>query len=149
MFIVSHPHGYPKKISIGQWKDKIHVTPKKNQFTYTASTCPGSSGARVVCFVYNRLWTYTTHRGTRKNSSLNHSVTCHFFTSRSPENLEVKDHNNGNESAPALSDVNKQDNNEDEIYGEHEIQECECQDETNFSQYFQHCDKDHNQYIFM
>uniref|UniRef100_A0A2C9KQ21 Peptidase S1 domain-containing protein n=1 Tax=Biomphalaria glabrata TaxID=6526 RepID=A0A2C9KQ21_BIOGL len=55
MFIVSHPHGCSKRISIGRWKDKksiLHLG-SKNQFTYTTCTCPGSSGASVHCVGYD------------------------------------------------------------------------------------------------
>ncbi|XP_055898444.1 uncharacterized protein LOC106066997 isoform X2 [Biomphalaria glabrata] len=55
MFIVSHPHGCSKRISIGRWKDKksiLHLG-NKNQFTYTTCTCPGSSGASVHCVGYD------------------------------------------------------------------------------------------------
>ncbi|XP_055898307.1 uncharacterized protein LOC106052509 isoform X2 [Biomphalaria glabrata] len=79
MFIVSHPHGSPKMISIGQWKDKIHKTSGQFQFTYTASTCRGSSGACVVCLGYTGLLSHLTHRGTRTNLRLNHSGTGHFL----------------------------------------------------------------------
>ncbi|XP_059174487.1 uncharacterized protein LOC131954757 [Physella acuta] len=44
--IVSHPHGCPKRISVGQWTDK-HDWWGLSRYTYTASTCPGSSGAYV------------------------------------------------------------------------------------------------------
>ncbi|KAK6979017.1 hypothetical protein BgiMline_019967 [Biomphalaria glabrata] len=58
MFIVSHPHGCSKRISIGRWNDKksiLHLG-NKNQFTYTTCTCPGSSGASVHCAGYDRTY---------------------------------------------------------------------------------------------
>ncbi|KAK6975841.1 hypothetical protein BgiMline_022226 [Biomphalaria glabrata] len=42
-FIVSHPHGCSKQVSVGQWKDKVE-NGGRTKFTYTTSTCPGSSG---------------------------------------------------------------------------------------------------------
>uniref|UniRef100_A0A2C9LED5 Uncharacterized protein n=1 Tax=Biomphalaria glabrata TaxID=6526 RepID=A0A2C9LED5_BIOGL len=50
-FIVSHPHGCPKQVSFGQWKNK-HMFGGKCIFTYTTATCPGSSGAHVQCVGY-------------------------------------------------------------------------------------------------
>ncbi|KAK6969823.1 hypothetical protein BgiMline_025431 [Biomphalaria glabrata] len=51
-FIVSHPHGCPKQISIGQWKDKEEIH-DRTKFTYSTPTCPGSSGASVHCVGYS------------------------------------------------------------------------------------------------
>ncbi|KAK0042310.1 hypothetical protein Bpfe_028285 [Biomphalaria pfeifferi] len=46
--VVSHPHGCSKQISLGQWLEKVKGE-EENVFkhTYTACTCPGSSGAPV------------------------------------------------------------------------------------------------------
>uniref|UniRef100_A0A2C9KKK5 Uncharacterized protein n=1 Tax=Biomphalaria glabrata TaxID=6526 RepID=A0A2C9KKK5_BIOGL len=72
-FIVSHPHGCAKHISIGQWKDKEKIG-YRTMFTYTTSTCPGSSGAFVYCLGYNERWGWADlfHTGTLQ-SGLNHS----------------------------------------------------------------------------
>ncbi|KAK3769593.1 hypothetical protein RRG08_043980, partial [Elysia crispata] len=43
--IVSHPHGQPKKITVGQGRAGIHPVVE-----YNAATCPGSSGAPVLWF---------------------------------------------------------------------------------------------------
>lgn len=46
--IVSHPHGGPKKVTVGEWLNKVVI--KKTGFTsyrYKTCTCPGSSGAPV------------------------------------------------------------------------------------------------------
>ena len=48
ILIVSHPHGQPKKITLGQGRDGEHPFVE-----YNAATCPGSSGAPV--FVFNSL----------------------------------------------------------------------------------------------
>ena len=54
VLIVSHPHGQPKKITLGQWRDiDIHIV------EYNAPTCPGSSGAPVFRFyTYQNGWRY-------------------------------------------------------------------------------------------
>ncbi|XP_059160903.1 uncharacterized protein LOC131944362 isoform X1 [Physella acuta] len=47
--IVSHPHGCPKQVSVGQWTHKRerfdYLT--MTRYWYTTCTCPGSSGAPV------------------------------------------------------------------------------------------------------
>ncbi|XP_013087441.1 uncharacterized protein LOC106071804 isoform X2 [Biomphalaria glabrata] len=53
-FIVSHPHGCHKQVSVGQWMDnaivgELNESMYLSKLTYTTSTCPGSSGARVYC----------------------------------------------------------------------------------------------------
>ncbi|XP_055866374.1 uncharacterized protein LOC106069413 [Biomphalaria glabrata] len=71
-FIVSHPHGCSKQVSVGQWKDRLKVG-YKSKFTYTTCTCPGSSGAHVQCLGYNDLtWSDLVHSGNFK-SGLNYS----------------------------------------------------------------------------
>ena len=44
--IVSHPHGQPKKITLGQWRDEEYPLVE-----YNTPTCPGSSGAPVFGFI--------------------------------------------------------------------------------------------------
>ncbi|XP_055866813.1 uncharacterized protein LOC106062540 [Biomphalaria glabrata] len=72
-FIVSHPHGCSKQVSIGQWKDRLEVD-GRSKFTYTTCTCSGSSGAYVYCLGYfNYLtWSDLVHSGSFK-SGLNYS----------------------------------------------------------------------------
>uniref|UniRef100_A0A2C9M0I5 Uncharacterized protein n=1 Tax=Biomphalaria glabrata TaxID=6526 RepID=A0A2C9M0I5_BIOGL len=72
-FIVSHPHGCSKQVSVGQWKDRFKVG-GSSKFTYTACTCPGSSGAHVYCLGYKELFSvsYIVHSGSLK-SGLNYS----------------------------------------------------------------------------
>ncbi|KAI8771080.1 hypothetical protein BgiMline_021017 [Biomphalaria glabrata] len=74
MFIVSHPHGCSKQVSIGQWKDKIlnKADDKVSRFTYKTSTCPGSSGAVVNCVGFRIWWSDLVHSGSLK-SGLNYS----------------------------------------------------------------------------
>ncbi|XP_059162120.1 uncharacterized protein LOC131945134 isoform X1 [Physella acuta] len=52
--IVSHPHGCPKQVSVGQWTHE-HGRGRWNKYTYTTCTCPGSSGALVYLPRHGRL----------------------------------------------------------------------------------------------
>ncbi|XP_059159749.1 uncharacterized protein LOC131943564 isoform X2 [Physella acuta] len=45
--IVSHPHGCPKQVSVGQWTHRQERDGYKTRYWYTTCTCPGSSGAHV------------------------------------------------------------------------------------------------------
>ncbi|RUS82119.1 hypothetical protein EGW08_010131 [Elysia chlorotica] len=47
--VISHPHGNPKKITLGEVKD---FNPSGSEFLvrYDSGTCPGSSGAPVIVF---------------------------------------------------------------------------------------------------
>lgn len=65
--IVSHPHGCPKQVSVGQW---VHVKGTSEnssitRYTYTCSTCTGSSGA----FVYRLGWAGCTHCHSGSNTT--------------------------------------------------------------------------------
>ncbi|KAK6964600.1 hypothetical protein BgiMline_031839 [Biomphalaria glabrata] len=75
-FIVSHPHGCSKQVSVGQWKERLEVG-SRSQFTYTTCTCPGSSGAQVHCLGY-RYWTWSAlvHSDSLK-SKINYSGVGH------------------------------------------------------------------------
>ncbi|KAI8780381.1 hypothetical protein BgiBS90_019575, partial [Biomphalaria glabrata] len=71
-FIVSHPHGCSKQVSVGQWKDRLEVD-GRSKLTYTTCTCPGSSGAHVHCLGYYDWSSFDlVHSGSRK-SGLNYS----------------------------------------------------------------------------
>ena len=52
--VVSHPHGQPKRITVGQkvFVDENHVP----TFYYNADTCPGSSGAPVFGFLLDKTF---------------------------------------------------------------------------------------------
>ncbi|XP_055896907.1 uncharacterized protein LOC106076698 isoform X2 [Biomphalaria glabrata] len=74
-FLVSHPHGCTKQVSFGQWKNyyKMRLDDRERdlrKLTYTTSTCPGSSGARV----YSLGYCDHVHSGTLL-SGLNYSST--------------------------------------------------------------------------
>uniref|UniRef100_A0A2C9LAN0 Uncharacterized protein n=1 Tax=Biomphalaria glabrata TaxID=6526 RepID=A0A2C9LAN0_BIOGL len=73
LFIVSHPHGCSKQVSVGQWNDRLKVG-GRFKFTYTTCTCPGSSGAHVQCLGYRDYWNWSelVHSGSLK-SGLNYS----------------------------------------------------------------------------
>ncbi|KAI8797953.1 hypothetical protein BgiBS90_000256, partial [Biomphalaria glabrata] len=62
-FIVSHPHGCSKQISVGYWKND-HMIGGRFRATYTTCSCPGSSGAVVES------------GGFRNLSCFSHSVHC-------------------------------------------------------------------------
>uniref|UniRef100_A0A2C9LEA5 Uncharacterized protein n=1 Tax=Biomphalaria glabrata TaxID=6526 RepID=A0A2C9LEA5_BIOGL len=72
-FIVSHPHGCSKQVSVGQWKDRYKVD-GRSIFTYNTCTCPGSSGAYVHSLGYTVHWTWSepVHCGSLK-TGLNYS----------------------------------------------------------------------------
>ncbi|XP_059166724.1 uncharacterized protein LOC131948992 [Physella acuta] len=69
--IVSHPHGCAKQVSIGHWVDRNDEDSRWTRYTYTTSTCPGSSGALVYRLGCNWL---SNHRHCGYNSKgLNYS----------------------------------------------------------------------------
>ncbi|BFZ24364.1 hypothetical protein BsWGS_27403 [Bradybaena similaris] len=47
LFIVSHPHGYSKHISIGRWTSQLVFNHETYNVMYSTATCRGSSGAQV------------------------------------------------------------------------------------------------------
>ncbi|GFS25064.1 hypothetical protein ElyMa_005173600 [Elysia marginata] len=54
--VISHPHGKPKKITVGEIAGKADFCPEESlmadfMYTYSAETCNGSSGAPVLCSV--------------------------------------------------------------------------------------------------
>uniref|UniRef100_A0A2C9L6W8 Uncharacterized protein n=1 Tax=Biomphalaria glabrata TaxID=6526 RepID=A0A2C9L6W8_BIOGL len=76
-FLVSHPHGCSKQVSVGQWKDK-HSVGSLTKLTYTTCTCPGSSGAPVHCVGYHNGLSNLVHSGSFK-SGLNYSGAGIFY----------------------------------------------------------------------
>ncbi|XP_059143453.1 uncharacterized protein LOC131930833 [Physella acuta] len=73
--IVSHPHGCPKQVSVGQWTHKRERDygnySKYIRYWYTTCTCPGSSGATVYRLGYDVLLYDHPHSGS--NSEGNYS----------------------------------------------------------------------------
>ncbi|XP_059152034.1 uncharacterized protein LOC131938140 [Physella acuta] len=66
--VVSHPHGCPKQVSVGQWThkherdddndiDDLTYIITSTRYWYTTCTCPGSSGAPVYRPGYDK-WPY-------------------------------------------------------------------------------------------
>lgn len=82
--IVSHPHGCCKQVSLGTWAHK-ETTGESSpghpfvKYAYTATTCPGSSGATV--YVMGRtwgLWYNQIHSGHSEKHNYNYSGNgCH------------------------------------------------------------------------
>ncbi|XP_059166517.1 uncharacterized protein LOC131948840 [Physella acuta] len=65
--LVSHPHGYPKYVTVGKWikrqvKQRCNRT-AYTKYTYTTCTCPGSSGAPVYILGKEKVWTTHPHSG--------------------------------------------------------------------------------------
>ncbi|KAH9512226.1 hypothetical protein Btru_041184 [Bulinus truncatus] len=58
--VISHPHGRPKRVSIGKIKEKIVVNQpeagvQKTYFKHDVPTCPGSSGAVLWILGFERI----------------------------------------------------------------------------------------------
>ncbi|XP_059153074.1 uncharacterized protein LOC131938867 [Physella acuta] len=69
--IVSHPHGCSKQVSVGHWVDRQVVRQDGTRYTYTTSTCPGSSGAvvyRLGCY-----WSFGHPHSGANSGGLNYS----------------------------------------------------------------------------
>lgn len=66
-FIVSHPHGFLKKISIGKWLVKKYVEYGNTKYAYNTPTCPGSSGAYI--YRLGSLLTLHTHSGSNERGN--------------------------------------------------------------------------------
>ncbi|BFZ19024.1 hypothetical protein BsWGS_22063 [Bradybaena similaris] len=50
LFIVSHPHGCSKQVSLGRWTSADTFHNYMVAFQYNTATCPGSSGAQVCAW---------------------------------------------------------------------------------------------------
>ncbi|XP_059144684.1 uncharacterized protein LOC131931835 [Physella acuta] len=64
--IVSHPHGGPKRISLGRQTQRLvqyNGGHKCTKYTYTTGTCPGSSGAPVYTAGEERFMYPLAHSG--------------------------------------------------------------------------------------
>ncbi|KAH9493119.1 hypothetical protein Btru_023012 [Bulinus truncatus] len=60
--IVSHPHGCSKHVTVGDWAGRYTFGRSSSKYTYTTSTCPGSSGAPVYR-LGNGGWHERVHSG--------------------------------------------------------------------------------------
>ncbi|XP_059159739.1 uncharacterized protein LOC131943563 isoform X4 [Physella acuta] len=72
--ILSHPHGCPKQVSVGQLTHKREKDGGYTRYWYTTCTCPGSSGATVYRLRHDR-WMYN-HPHSGSNSEGNYSGDC-------------------------------------------------------------------------
>ncbi|XP_059167968.1 uncharacterized protein LOC131949986 isoform X2 [Physella acuta] len=72
--IVSHPHGYFKRVTVGNWEVQEPQKNKSTRYEYTTATCKGSSGAPVFVFGKEKGWWLTHHHsGCDKNTKFNYS----------------------------------------------------------------------------
>lgn len=69
--MASHPHGGPKKISVGKWTRECHEGNRRSAYVHTACTCPGSSGATLFMLGFDGTYPHC-HCGA--NSEGNFSV---------------------------------------------------------------------------
>ena len=76
--IISHPHGQPKKVTVGTWighRDCSSGDSSKKYLSYLTATCPGSSGAPVLLLYPHVshpslfLWRGSIHSGTYNRSA--------------------------------------------------------------------------------
>ena len=77
--IISHPHGQPKMITVGQLRDGVDMS--DDYLEYHTATCPGSSGAMIARLYRDghgarlrqrivwRLWCSTVHSGSQGKPS--------------------------------------------------------------------------------
>lgn len=75
--IVSHSHGNPKMVSIGEWQHKRRKGKYGDHvYTYTTPTCPGSSGAYVYIIGGGKQSYDYLHKGCVRDSNpkLNYST---------------------------------------------------------------------------
>nr|KAI8746005.1 hypothetical protein BgiMline_019721 [Biomphalaria glabrata] len=81
--IISHPHGCYKQISIGYWRKRAQAGGLDTKYTYTTSTCNGSSGAPVYILGRDgRLGLCThIHSGWDPESPLKDNFSCCVFDS--------------------------------------------------------------------
>ena len=89
--IVSHPHGQPKKITLGQGRDE-----GISFVVYNAATCPGSSGAPVFKFntdprnLLFDLFNSPVHSGSFSSTSTQHQGQLNIHT-RFPQDLSGRE----------------------------------------------------------
>ncbi|KAK6980248.1 RNA polymerase II-associated protein 3, partial [Biomphalaria glabrata] len=75
MFMVSHPHGCAKQVSMGELKEntkcgELNANIDLSKLSYLMATCPGCSGAAVHCIGFNHQH---AHSGTDSDSNENFS----------------------------------------------------------------------------
>ena len=73
--IFSHPHGQPKKMTVGNWVHNGDGSVKNSNLEYHTATCPGSSGAPVLLLSPTFFetsffpWTGPVHSGALNKTS--------------------------------------------------------------------------------
>ena len=87
--VVSHPHGQPKQVSVGDWVRSRDVVGRPGRqggqipqwCEYTTDTCPGSSGAPVlVLSSASRGPGLAVHSGYNEEEKVNYSAVSFFRT---------------------------------------------------------------------
>ncbi|KAH9509716.1 hypothetical protein Btru_044327 [Bulinus truncatus] len=66
--LISHPHGWPKKVSVGHYTRRVHQTNYTSGIQYTyyeyvLTSCGGSSGTPVYILGKEEVWTNHPHMG--------------------------------------------------------------------------------------
>ncbi|BFZ18744.1 hypothetical protein BsWGS_21783 [Bradybaena similaris] len=61
VIIVSHPHGCSKQVSIGHCVQRDDLGNGLTRYSYSAATCPGSSGARLMIVGKAWWWWHSDH----------------------------------------------------------------------------------------
>ncbi|XP_059142165.1 uncharacterized protein LOC131929795 isoform X2 [Physella acuta] len=95
-FVVSHPHGREKQMSIGKCCERNWGKGSGDQgwykYAFTAATCPGSSGAPVWVPGRDGLFSgYAPHSGYDKKTGLNISCVWYFWKENSSSEDIISD----------------------------------------------------------
>lgn len=81
--LVSHPHGYPKYVTVGKWfKREVKKRCSRTaytKYTYSTCTCPGSSGAPVYILGKQKVWTTHPHSGSFDGDNVSGFEWEHFY----------------------------------------------------------------------
>ncbi|GFS13752.1 hypothetical protein ElyMa_006729900 [Elysia marginata] len=72
VLIFSHPHGQPKKITVGELKGKQDGG--NSRLEYTTPTCPGSSGAPVFQYAREKVFWLSSPVHSGSSTAENHQV---------------------------------------------------------------------------
>ncbi|CAL1547263.1 unnamed protein product [Lymnaea stagnalis] len=88
--IVSHPHGLPKHVTVGYWKDRVIVSKDRcnvhTRYEYTTLTCTGSAGAFVYIIGVSDISRKCYHvHISSKAETCNY---CSIGVEKAPENID-------------------------------------------------------------
>ncbi|CAG5120756.1 unnamed protein product [Candidula unifasciata] len=75
VIIVSHPHGCSKHVSVGHCVQRDELGNGLTRYSYSAATCPGSSGARVM-IVGKAWWWWCSDHIHGGNTDVSWDVSC-------------------------------------------------------------------------